>query len=86
MECSVEEFHEIRYNVARVLREVQVLDKRYNTRVSDRQKQLFKNMGRVLKIKKMAKISGVGKLKFKKKLEEVRKKREAQKKKKAQQS
>ena len=60
MECSVDKFHELRFNVSRVLREMQVLQQRFIQDSADAQSA--EELQYVARPKKIAIISGIDKL------------------------
>merc|ERR1711879_261899 len=53
MECSIEKFSELRYNVALLLREMQTQHRNFNTKMQQSQKDKILALGKLMKLKKM---------------------------------
>ena len=64
MECSIDKFHELRLNLARVLREMQVLDARFNSDLTNEQKIEMKNLDSLRRVQARSIVSGINNLKM----------------------
>lgn len=64
MECSIDKFHELRLNLARVLREMQVLDGRFNSDLTNEQKLEMKNLDSLRRVQAKSIVSGINNLKM----------------------
>ena len=63
LESSIEKFHELRFNVARVLREMQVLNKRFNPDLNDDDLLKIKKEYNIMNVNRLAKVNGINNLK-----------------------